>query len=136
MVDKLEKLLCGPNGSAAMLAAKRSAGIASEVYLRNPLHTGDEACKHGIHTGFETEARRHQKSNTGISVVLQKGLMSFKTFINEENLQKLFVINTRNISNNAWFVDNEIAVSDRKSIVLTFSRITNNIAHWNNDKKN
>ena len=121
MVDKLEKLLCGPNGSAAMLAAKRSAGIASEVYLRNPLHTGDEACKHGIHTGFETEARRHQKFKTGISVVPQKGLMSFKTFINEEKLQKLFVSDTRNISNNAWFVDNEIAVSDRKSkIVLIF----------------
>ena len=62
MVDKLEKLLCGPNGSAAMLPAKRSAGIASEVNARNPLHTGDEACKQGIHTGFETEARRHQKS--------------------------------------------------------------------------
>ena len=70
-------------------------------------------------------------------MVPQKGLMSFKTFINEENLQKLFVINTRNISNNAWFVDNEIAVSDRKSkIVLSSSRITKNIAHWNDDKRN
>ena len=31
------------NGSAA----KRSAGVAPEVNLRNPLHAGDEACKRG-----------------------------------------------------------------------------------------
>ena len=33
------------NGSAAMLAAKRSAGVASEANLRIPLHTGDKAHK-------------------------------------------------------------------------------------------
>ena len=33
------------NGSAAMLAAKRSAGVAPEVNLRIPLCTGKEACK-------------------------------------------------------------------------------------------
>ena len=32
-------------GSAAILAAKRSAGVAPEVNLRIPLHTGDEPCK-------------------------------------------------------------------------------------------
>ena len=41
MVDKLEKLLCGPHGSAAMLPAKRWAGIASEVNLRNLLQVGN-----------------------------------------------------------------------------------------------
>ena len=31
------------NGLAAMLVAKRSAGVATEVNLRNPLHAGNEA---------------------------------------------------------------------------------------------
>ena len=31
--------------SAAMLATKKSAGVASEVNLRIPLHTGDKAHK-------------------------------------------------------------------------------------------
>ena len=35
---------------AAMLATKRSAGVASEMNLRNPLHTGDDACKLDIST--------------------------------------------------------------------------------------
>ena len=33
------------NGSAAMLAAKRSAGLAPEVNLRSPLHAGDDLHK-------------------------------------------------------------------------------------------
>ena len=36
-----------------MLAAKRSVGVASEVNLRNQLHTGNEAGKQGIHSDFE-----------------------------------------------------------------------------------
>ena len=35
------------NGSVAILAAKRSAGVAPEVNLRNPLRVGDEARKQG-----------------------------------------------------------------------------------------
>ena len=35
------------NGSAAMLAAKRSAGVAPEVNLRNALHISDEANQSG-----------------------------------------------------------------------------------------
>ena len=35
------------NGLADMLATKRSAGVASEVNVRNPLHAGDQACKIG-----------------------------------------------------------------------------------------
>ena len=30
----------------------------------------------GIHPGFKTQGRRHQKSKTGVSVIPQKGLMS------------------------------------------------------------
>ena len=36
-------------GSAAMLAAKRSAGVAPYVNLRNSLHPGHKVCKPGIH---------------------------------------------------------------------------------------
>ena len=43
------------NGSAAMLAAKRSAAVAPEVNLRNPLCSGNKACKLGIHLSFETK---------------------------------------------------------------------------------
>ena len=32
-------------GLAVVLAAKRSAGVAPEVKLKNPLHTGDKAGK-------------------------------------------------------------------------------------------
>ena len=53
-------------GSAAMLATKRSAGVAPEVNLREcvthmPLPRTDKAA----HSGFETQSRHHQKSKTG-----------------------------------------------------------------------
>ena len=35
------------NGSAVMLATKRSAGVTPEVNLTIPLCIGDEACKQG-----------------------------------------------------------------------------------------
>ena len=56
-----------------MLAAKRSAGVAPEVNLRN-----HEAHKQGIHPGYETQGRPHQKSKTGVSDAPQKRLMSSK----------------------------------------------------------
>ena len=49
---------------AAMLAAKRSAGVAPEVNLRHRLWAGEEAGKQEIHPGFETQVRYHQKSKT------------------------------------------------------------------------
>ena len=48
----------------ALLAIRSSAGVAPEGNLRNPLHTGDEAHKQGIHPGFETQGRCHQKTET------------------------------------------------------------------------
>ena len=54
------------NSLAALLAAKRSAGVAPEVNVREH--------------GFGTRRRRHQKSQTGVSVAPQKGLMSYKKF--------------------------------------------------------
>ena len=68
------------NGSVAMHAAKRSAGVAPEMNLRSLFCAGNEAHKEGIHPGFETQGIRHLKSKTGVSVASQKGLMSSKNF--------------------------------------------------------
>ena len=54
-------------GSAAILTSIQSAGVAPEANLRNSLHAGNIAHKRGIHPGFETQGRRHQKSKTGVS---------------------------------------------------------------------
>ena len=40
--------------SAAMLAAKRLAGVTPEVNLRNLLDKGEKVCMGGIHPSFET----------------------------------------------------------------------------------
>ena len=66
--------------SAPLLAVKRSAGATPEVNLSNPLHAGEKARMQGIHPGFETQGRHHQKSKTGVSVAPQKGLVSSKKF--------------------------------------------------------
>ena len=50
------------NGSVAMLATKRSAGIAPEVKLRTQEPT---------YPGVETQERRHRKSKRGVSVTAQ-----------------------------------------------------------------
>ena len=61
-------------GSAAMLAVKRPAGVAPEVYRRNPLHTRNEALKEGIDTGFETRTllKSITSGSTKRTYVLQK----------------------------------------------------------------
>ena len=68
-------------GLAAMLATKKSAGVAPEVNLREcvtwiSLTSANKAA----HSGFEMQMRHHQKSKTKVSVTLQKGLMSSKLF--------------------------------------------------------
>ena len=65
---------------AAMLAVKRLAGVAPEVHLRNPLQAGKGAHKQGIHPGYETQSRYHQKSKTGVSVAPQKRTCILQTF--------------------------------------------------------
>ena len=62
-------------GLAAMLTTQ-SAGVAPKMNLR--ITTGEKACKQGIHPGFETQSRHHQKSKTGVSLAPQKGLVSSK----------------------------------------------------------
>ena len=50
----------------------RSAGVAPEVTLRNPLRIGDEAPKQRTHPGSDTQGRCHQKSKPGVLVVPQQ----------------------------------------------------------------
>ena len=47
------------------------------------LRAREKARKRGIHPGFETQGRCHQKSRTGVSVAPRKGLMSSKNVNNK-----------------------------------------------------
>ena len=64
------------NDSAAMLAAKRSAGVTSDVNLRIPLCTGNEVGKQG-----QTQGRHHQKSKIGYQWLHKKYWCSPKIFL-------------------------------------------------------
>ena len=46
--------------------------------------TGSESTQKEIHSGFEIQARRHQKSEIGVSVAPGKGLKSSKNLKKEE----------------------------------------------------
>ena len=61
------------NDLAAMLAAKRSAGVAPEVNFR-------ECVNKTAHSGFETQRRRHQKSKQGYQWSHKKDLCRSKFF--------------------------------------------------------
>ena len=67
------------NGSTAILAAKRLAGVAPEVNLKECVtHMPLSATYKAAHSGFETQRKHHQKSKTGVSVAHNKRLMSSK----------------------------------------------------------
>ena len=70
-----------------MLTTQRLAGrsITPEVNVRNPLNKGEKVHKQGIHPGFETQGRRHQKSRTGVSAQ-QKGFMSSNIFLKKQEV--------------------------------------------------
>ena len=56
------------NGSAAVLAANRSAGVTPEVNPWKPVtHIPPPSTNKAAHSGFETQRRCHVKSKTGIS---------------------------------------------------------------------
>ena len=53
-------------GLAAMLAAKRSAGVAPEVNLiEHVAHMPVPSANKAAHSGFETQRRHYQKSKRG-----------------------------------------------------------------------
>ena len=71
------------NGSATMLAAKSSAGVAPEVNLKGMCNSMPLPSMYKVvHSGFETQRRYHQKSKAGVSVAQQKGRMSSKFLFN------------------------------------------------------
>ena len=80
LVYTCASMLIKKPSSATMLGTKRSAGVTPEVNLRNPLHTGDKACKRGNHPDFETQSRHHQKSITGVSAAPQKRTDALQKF--------------------------------------------------------
>ena len=52
--------VCGRDGMAAMLAAKRSAGVTPEVFLREHVtHMPPPSWNKAAYSGFETQRRRH-----------------------------------------------------------------------------
>ena len=58
---------------------KRSAGVEPEVNLKEHVTcTPPPSANKAAHSGFDTQTRHHQKSETGLSVVPQKGLISLK----------------------------------------------------------
>ena len=59
-----------------------------KVNLSNLLHTGDETCKGGIHLGFDTQGKHHQKSKTEVQV---KNIF----FQQNEELFQLYIKSTR-----------------------------------------
>ena len=64
------------NGLAAMLAIKRSAGVAPKVNLRECIiPMPPSSVNKAAHSGFETQMKHHQKSKTGVSMAPQKGLV-------------------------------------------------------------
>ena len=48
-----------------MMATMSPAGVPPEMNLRNPLHTGEKACKWDIHPGFGIQDKDDQKSIIG-----------------------------------------------------------------------
>ena len=50
----MNEQVCGSNDSAAMPAAKRSTSVTPELKLRNPLYTGNKACKQEIYPDLKS----------------------------------------------------------------------------------
>ena len=62
-----------------MLVAKRPAGVAPEVNLKEHiLHLPLPSANKAAHSGSDTQRRHHQESKIGVSVTPQKGLMFSK----------------------------------------------------------
>ena len=77
----------GENDSAAMLAARRSAGVTPEINLKECVtYMPPPSMNKAAHSGCETQRRHQQKSKTRESVVPQKGLMSSNFFKKDNNL--------------------------------------------------
>ena len=54
-LTEITEQICSTDYRKLLRTLKLSAGVAPEVNLGNPLHTGVDARKQGIHSGFETQ---------------------------------------------------------------------------------
>ena len=72
--------------NAAMLAAKRSAGVAPEVNLRILLHTGDEACQWG-------DPLPALKSRVDVTRSQDRGISG--TQLQLDKIEKILLISTK-----------------------------------------
>ena len=67
---------------AAMLAIYTSKGVAPEVNLRECIScTPPQSLNKAAHSGFETQRRCHQKSETGVSVAPKMDMCPTKIFL-------------------------------------------------------
>ena len=104
-----------------MLATKKLAGGAPEMNVRNPLHAGVEAYKWGIHSGFETTGRLHQKSKAGVSEAPQRGLMYFKNVdLKCIEVSQTPLVTAEEISKNLKFKAKSVTQKFQKGVLLTF----------------
>ena len=65
-------------GSDAMLAAKSSAGVTPEMYIK---YTPVQSANKVAHSGFETQERHHQKSITRYQWPHKRDLYPLKKFL-------------------------------------------------------
>ena len=56
-----------------------------------------DARKRGIHPGFETQGRRHQKSKTGVSVAQKKDSCPPKFFLKKDDVKRSKVPLTKTV---------------------------------------
>ena len=77
----------------------------------------------GIHPGFETQGRRHQKSKTGVSVAPQKGLVSYKFFLKKKKKKKSIypVLLTSSVTTNTRLLGTDFLSSELLKSSTTMS---------------
>ena len=111
------------NGSAAMLATKRLAGVAPEINLRECVtHMPMPSLNKVTHSGFQAYRRRHQKFKTGISVAPPKKLhkkrdnfVFLKLFLNNN-----FADRSAEAHGQAWGTSRSLSILAQLAVCLPF----------------
>ena len=71
-------------------------------------YVSDKTHRWGFHPSFETQGRRHQKSNTGVPVAPQKWLVTYSNYFKKNNAHR----------KNSWQHSRYIGVSVKKKLLL------------------
>ena len=95
----------------------------------NEKYEMDEARKQGIHSGFDTQGRHHQKSKTGIPRARQKDF-----FLQKEAVLSLlsdFLVNFTKLCRNIACYDNvSLYISRQKPHLIFFQTHSQNSANF------